>query len=139
MRCNVKTMPHPGFPTDLQPQMAVLLSIAKGTSIINEGVWDSRFRYVDQLIRMGASIKVDGKIAVIEGVDQLKGAQIKADDLRAGAAMIIAGLVAKGTTEIDNVIYIDRGYEDVVEKLSSVGADIRRVTVSEPSASVSVG
>lgn len=139
MRCNIKTMPHPGFPTDLQPQMAVLLSIAKGTSIINEGVWDSRFRYVDQLIRMGASIKVDGKIAVIEGVDQLKGAQIKADDLRAGAAMIIAGLVAKGTTEIDNVIYIDRGYEDVVEKLSSVGADIRRVTVSEPSASVSVG
>ncbi|MCL2508465.1 MAG: UDP-N-acetylglucosamine 1-carboxyvinyltransferase [Oscillospiraceae bacterium] len=128
-KCNIKTMPHPGFPTDMQPQMAVLLSLASGTSIINEGVWDSRFRYVEQLSRMGVSIKVDGKLAVIEGVDHLKGAPVKADDLRAGAAMVIAGLAARGTTEIENVIYIDRGYEDIVEKLRSVGADISRVTV----------
>ena len=95
-RCNIKTMPHPGFPTDMQPQMTVLLSIADGTSIISEGVWDNRFRYVEQLARMGASIKVDGKVAVVEGVENLKGAPIKADDLRAGAAMLIAGLTAKG-------------------------------------------
>jgi len=130
-KCNIKTMPHPGFPTDMQPQMAVLLSLASGTSIINEGVWDSRFQYVEQLLRMGVSIKVDGKIAVIEGVDQLKGAPVQADDLRAGAAMIIAGLVARGTTEIENVIYIDRGYEDIVEKLRGVGADISRITVPD--------
>ncbi len=130
-KCNIKTMPHPGFPTDMQPQMAVLLSVAKGTSIINEGIWDSRFRYVEQLVRMGASIKVDGKIAVIEGVEKLKGAPVKADDLRAGAAMIIAGLIATGTTEIENVVYIDRGYENVVEKLRAVGADIKRVKVTE--------
>ncbi|MCR5484788.1 MAG: UDP-N-acetylglucosamine 1-carboxyvinyltransferase [Clostridiales bacterium] len=136
-RCNIKTMPHPGFPTDMQPQMAVLLSVATGTSIINEGVWDSRFRYVDQLSRMGASIKVDGKIAVIEGVESLKGAPIKADDLRAGAAMLIAGLIAKGVTEIENIVYIDRGYEDVVEKLNSLGADIKRITVRDPEAAAS--
>ena len=133
-RCNIKTMPHPGFPTDMQPQMAVLLSIAEGTSIINESVWDSRYRYVEQLVHMGANIKVDGKIAVIEGVQQLKGAPVKADDLRAGAAMIIAGLVASGTTEVENVIYIDRGYEDIVGKLSAVGADIQRVRVLDPEA-----
>ena len=133
-RCNIKTMPHPGFPTDMQPQMAVLLSIAEGTSIINESVWDSRFRYVEQLAHMGASIKVDGKIAVIEGVERLKGAPVKADDLRAGAAMVIAGLAASGTTEIENVVYIDRGYEDIVGKLQSVGADIRRVRVRESDA-----
>jgi UDP-N-acetylglucosamine 1-carboxyvinyltransferase len=132
LRCNIKTMPHPGFPTDMQPQMAVLLSLADGTSIISEGVWDNRFRYVDQLVRMGASIKVDGKVAVIQGVEKLKSAPIKADDLRAGAAMLIAGLVAKGATEIENVVYIDRGYEDVVEKLSLLGADISRVEVPTP-------
>ena len=136
-RCNIKTMPHPGFPTDMQPQMAVLLAIAEGTSIINESIWDSRFRYVEQLSRMGATIKVDGKIAVIEGVPQLKGAPVKADDLRAGAAMIIAGLVANGTTEVENVIYIDRGYEDIVGKLRNVGADIKRVRVVETAAQVS--
>ena len=130
-RCNIKTMPHPGFPTDMQPQMAVLLSIAEGTSIINESVWDSRFRYTEQLAHMGASIQVDGKIAVIEGVEKLKGAPVKADDLRAGAAMVIAGLAASGTTEIENVLYIDRGYEDIVGKLQSVGADIRRIRVSD--------
>ena len=93
-KCNIKTMPHPGFPTDMQPQFAVLLSIAKGTSIISESVWDNRFRYAEQLSRMGAQIHVNGKTAVIEGVEGLKGAPIKADDLRAGAAMMIAGLVA---------------------------------------------
>lgn len=137
-RCNIKTMPHPGFPTDMQPQMAVLLSIANGTSIINESVWDSRYRYVEQLAHMGACIKVDGKIAVIEGVDQLKGAPVKADDLRAGAAMVIAGLVASGTTEIENVVYIDRGYEDIVGKLSGVGADIKRIRVTDPQSQIQV-
>ncbi len=138
-RCNIKTLPHPGFPTDMQPQMAVLLSAADGTSIISEGVWDNRFRYAEQLARMGASIKVDGKIAVIEGVEQLKGAPIKADDLRAGAAMLIAGLMAKGTTEIEDVEHIDRGYENVVEKFAALGADIKRVDVPAPKKMDSVG
>lgn len=138
-RCNIKTMPHPGFPTDMQPQIAVMLSLAEGTSIISEGIWENRFRYVDQLIRMGASIKVDGKLAVVEGVEQLKGAPVRADDLRAGAAMLIAGLVAKGTTEIEDILHIDRGYEDVVEKLGLLGADIRRVTVPEPDRLSSAG
>ena len=99
-KCNLKTMPHPGFPTDMQPQMAVLLSIAKGTSVISEGVWDNRFKYLDQLMRMGANVQVDGTIAVIQGVPELTGAPVRADDLRAGAAMIIAGLAASGITEI---------------------------------------
>ena len=125
-RCNIKTMPHPGFPTDMQPQMSVLLTVANGTSLVSEGVWDNRFRYVDQLIRMGANVQVDGTIAVFQGVPALTGAPVRADDLRAGAAMIIAGLMAHGTTEIENVIYIDRGYEDYVEKLRDLGADIYR-------------
>ena len=127
LRCNVKTMPHPGFPTDMQPQMTVLLSTAEGTSVVSESVWDNRFRYVDQLTRMGASIHVDGKVAVVEGVKQLQGATVRADDLRAGAAMIIAGLIASGTTEIENIEYIDRGYDDIVGKLTSLGAVIERV------------
>lgn len=131
-RCNVKTMPHPGFPTDMQPQMAVVLSIAKGTSILSESVWDNRFQYVGQLLRMGADIQVDGKTAVIEGVSALTGVKVKATDLRAGAAMIIAGLVAQGTTIVEDIQYIDRGYEDVCEKFSMIGADIKRVEVSEP-------
>lgn len=126
-RCNVKTMPHPGFPTDMQPQMAVLLAIAKGTSILSESVWDNRFQYVGQLLRMGANIQVDGKIAVIEGVDHLTGVKVKATDLRAGAAMIIAGLVANGQTVVEKTQYVDRGYENIVEKLSALGADISRV------------
>ncbi|MBE6742361.1 MAG: UDP-N-acetylglucosamine 1-carboxyvinyltransferase [Ruminococcaceae bacterium] len=130
-KCNVKTMPHPGFPTDMQPQIAVLLSIANGTSILSESVWDNRFQYVGQLLRMGANIQVDGKVAVIEGVKRLTGVNVKATDLRAGAAMIIAGLVADGTTTVENINYIDRGYEDVVVKFSSLGADIRRVEVKE--------
>ncbi len=127
-KCNVKTMPHPGFPTDMQPQFATLLAIAEGTSIVTESVWDSRFRYAEQLTFMGANIQVDGKSAVITGVEKLKGASVKSNDLRAGAAMIIAGLVAEGETEITDIEYIDRGYEQVVEKLTAIGADIKRVS-----------
>lgn len=134
-KCNVKTMPHPGFPTDMQPQMAVLLAIANGTSILSESVWDNRFQYVGQLLRMGANIQVDGKIAVIEGVDHLTGVKVKATDLRAGAAMIIAGLVAQGQTVVEKTQYVDRGYENIVEKLSALGADIRRVP-ADPSETV---
>ena len=130
-KCNVKTMPHPGFPTDMQPQIATLLAIAGGTSIVTEGVWDNRFRYVEQLTLMGADIQVDGKSAIITGVEALKGAPVRAVDLRAGAAMIIAGLMAKGETEIEDIIYIDRGYENVVEKFSMLGADIKRVPIFE--------
>ena len=128
-KCNVKTMPHPGFPTDMQPQMATVLAIADGTSIVTEGVWDNRFRYVEQLTIMGADIQVDGKMAVITGVKQLNSAPVQAVDLRAGAAMIIAGLMSEGTTEIENIIYIDRGYENVVEKFTALGADIKRVPI----------
>lgn len=131
-KCNVKTMPHPGFPTDMQPQMAVLLSIANGTSIISESVWDNRYRYVEQLLRMGAKIQVDGKVAVVEGVEKLTGAPVKATDLRAGAAMLIAGMVAHGETEIEDIEFIDRGYENVVEKFTALGADIRRVPILRP-------
>ena len=130
-KCNVKTMPHPGFPTDMQPQMATVLTIAEGTSIVTEGVWDSRFRYVDQLTLMGADVQVDGKMAVITGVKSLNPAPVKAVDLRAGAAMIIAGLMAEGITEIEDIAYIDRGYENVVEKFTKLGADIKRVPIIE--------
>ena len=130
-RCNVKTMPHPGFPTDMQPQISVLLTVANGTSLVSEGVWDNRFRYVDQLIRMGANIQVAGTIAVFQGVPELTGAPVRADDLRAGAAMMIAGLMARGKTEIENIVFIDRGYEDYVEKLRDLGADIYRKEFSD--------
>lgn len=132
-KCNLKTMPHPGFPTDMQPQMAVLLSMANGTSVISEGVWDNRFKYLDQLMRMGANVQVDGTIAVIQGVEELTGAPVRADDLRAGAAMIIAGLAANGITEIEDIVYIDRGYEDYVEKLRNIGADIYRKEIHSDS------
>ena len=138
-KCNVKTMPHPGFPTDMQPQMAVLLSIANGTSILSESVWDNRFQYVQQLLRMGADIQVDGKVAVIVGVPRLDGTTVRATDLRAGAAMIIAGLVAEGTTTVEDTIYVERGYEDVVEKFSALGADIKRVAVKEENTVSSAG
>lgn len=130
-KCNIKTMPHPGFPTDMQPQITALLSIAKGTSIVNESVWDNRFRYVEELKRMGAQISVNGRLAVVEGVESLTAAPVKATDLRAGAAMVIAALSAKGTTEIEQIRNIERGYENIVDKLQSVGADIRRVTVKD--------
>lgn len=138
-KCNVKTMPHPGFPTDMQPQMAVLLSIANGTSILSESVWDNRFQYVQQLLRMGADIQVDGKVAVIVGVPRLDGTTVRATDLRAGAAMIIAGLVAEGVTTVEDTIYVERGYEDVVEKFSALGADIKRVAVKEENTVSSAG
>ena len=131
-KCNIKTLPHPGFPTDMQPQIAALLSTASGTSIINESVWDNRFRYVEELKRMGAQISVDGRLAVIEGVDHLNAAPVKATDLRAGAAMLIAALAARGTTQIEDIQHIERGYENVVEKLRALGADIRRIYVPEP-------
>lgn len=130
-KCNIKTMPHPGFPTDMQPQIATLLAVANGTSIVAEGVWDNRFRYVDQLMLMGADIQVDGKTAVITGVEKLKGAPVKAVDLRAGAAMIIAGLMAEGQTTVENVLYIDRGYENIAEKFSALGGDIKRIAVKD--------
>ena len=123
-RVNIKTQPYPGFPTDMQPQICVLMCLASGVSYPNESVWDNRFRYVSELKRMGARIKVNGKTAIIEGGKPLSAAALKACDLRAGAAMIIAGLAAPGTTSIDDVYYIERGYDDVVGKLRSVGADI---------------
>ena len=131
-RCNVKTMPHPGFPTDMQPQIAAILSTADGTSIVNEAVWDNRFRYVEELCRMGAVINVENSLAIIEGVPQLTGAPVKATDLRAGAAMIVAALGAKGTTQIEDIYHIERGYEDVVEKFQGIGADIKRIYTSDP-------
>ena len=124
---NVKTLPHPGFPTDLQPQMATLLSVANGKSTIIEGVWDNRFQYVDELKKMGAQITVDGRTAIAEGVHKLVGADVKATDLRAGAALVLAGLRADGETNISNVKYIDRGYESIENKLQALGADIKRV------------
>lgn len=125
--CNVKTMPHPGFPTDMQPQIVALLSLANGTSIVNESVWESRFRYVNQLVKFGAKVNVEGsKMAVIQGVEELKGAYVNATDLRAGAAMIIAALAAEGETEIEDIYHIERGYEDVVEKFRAIGADIQK-------------
>lgn len=124
---NIKTMPYPGFPTDMQPQFGVLLSIADGTSTITEGIWENRFRYTEQLQRMGAQVTVDGKRAVFTGVPELVAAPVEALDLRAGAAMVVAGLVAKGETVVSNINYIERGYETIVEKLTRLGGDIRRV------------
>ena len=126
-KANVKTMPYPGFPTDMQPQIAAVLATAQGTSIVNENVWNSRLKYINELKRMGANIQADGHVAVIEGVDHLQGAPVQACDLRAGAAMVIAGLCAQGVTELSQVQFIERGYEDLVDKLRAVGADIRVV------------
>jgi UDP-N-acetylglucosamine 1-carboxyvinyltransferase len=130
---NVKTMPYPGFPTDMQPQIVTCLSLAGGTSVVTEDVWDNRFKYVSELAKMGAKIQVDGKTAVIEGVKKLSGATVKACDLRAGAAMVIAGLAAEGVTRITEIHHIQRGYEDMVEKLQGLGADIREEEVQEES------
>ncbi len=125
--CNIKTMPHPGFPTDMQPQIVTLLSLANGTSIVTESVWESRFRYVDELSRLGANVKVEGgKMAVIQGVKNFKGACVNATDLRAGAAMVIAGLCAEGETEIEDIYHIERGYEEIVSKLRALGANIEK-------------
>ena len=126
-KVNIKTQPYPGFPTDLQQPMSALLTIAEGTSIITENVWESRFKHLEELARMGAKVKIEDRIAIIEGVDHLTGAPVVASDLRAGAALVIAGLIARGVTEISNVKYIDRGYEKIEEKLVRLGADICRV------------
>lgn len=129
----IKTMPHPGFPTDMQPQMTAMLTgaVNNGASVVTEGVWDNRFRYVDELSRLGANITVDGKVAVVQGVPKLTGAPVKATDLRAGAAMIIAGLMAQGCTEIEDIYHIERGYEDIQQKLCQLGADIRRIEIPD--------
>ncbi len=126
-KANIKTLPYPGFPTDLQPQMGVALSLAEGTSIINEGIWESRFQYTEELIKMGAKITAHGKTAIFEGVDKLSGAPVYSTDLRAGAALIIAGTAATGTTEVYNLEHIDRGYENIEEKFRNLGAKIERV------------
>ncbi len=125
-KVKVKTQPYPGFPTDLQPQMLTLLTLAEGTSIMTENVWDNRFKYVDELNRMGANVSADGKTAVIEGGTRLTGSPVSATDLRAGAALIIAGLMAHGVTEIYNLKYVDRGYEDFERKLKGLGAQVTR-------------
>lgn len=131
VKANVKTTPHPGFPTDMQPQIATLLTLAEGTSIVTEGVWEQRFRYVDELRRMGADITVNGKVALIEGTGKLMGAPVKACDLRAGAALIIAGLAASGITEIEDIYHIERGYDCMEGKLRALGADIEKVSVPD--------
>ena len=126
MKTKIKTMPYPGFPTDMQPQLSALLCLAEGTSIVTEGVWDNRFRYIEELRKLGAKADVDGKICVIEGVDRFLGAKVHACDLRAGAAMVIAGLCAEGITEVSDIKYVERGYENFVEKLRKLGANISK-------------
>lgn len=123
----VKTLPYPGFPTDMQPQIAVALGLSSGTSIVTESIFENRFKYVDELTRMGASIKVESNTAIIDGVDRYTGASITAPDLRAGAALVIAGLAAEGITTIDEIRYIERGYEDFPQKLRTLGAQIEVV------------
>lgn len=129
LKCtNIKTLPYPGFPTDMQPQMAVVLALAKGTSIITESIFENRFKYVDELSRMGAHIKVESNIAVIDGVSRYTGASVNAPDLRAGAALVIAGLAADGYTQVEDIHYIERGYEDLEIKLKALGATIEKVS-----------
>lgn len=127
-KTHVKTLPYPGFPTDMQPQMAVTLCLANGTSIVTESIFENRFKYADELTRMGANIKVEGNTAIIDGVEQLTGARVSAPDLRAGAALVIAGLAAEGITIIDDIVYIQRGYEDFDAKLRSLGAEMEKVS-----------
>ena len=128
---NIKTMPHPGFPTDLQSVFGVLLCLAKGTSIITESIWDSRFRYCDELNKMGANIKVEGRVAVFEGVEKLRPAPVKATDLRAGAALIVAALTTEGRSEITEIQHVERGYVDIVKKIRALGGDIVKVDIPE--------
>ena len=127
-RTHVKTLPYPGYPTDMQPQIAVTLALAEGTSIVTESIFENRFKYADELSRMGANIKVEGNSAIIDGVKKLTGARVSAPDLRAGAALVIAGLAAEGVTVVDDIVYIQRGYECFEEKLRSLGAEIERVS-----------
>ena len=128
---NVKTLPYPGFPTDMQPQITALLALSDGTSVITESIFENRFKYVAELARMGADIKVEGNMAVINGVDNLMGAAISAPDLRAGAALVLAGLVAEGYTILDQVTYIERGYELFEEKLTALGASIKKIDIND--------
>lgn len=130
-KINLKTMPYPGFPTDMQPQMCVLMCLARGVSCLSESIFDNRFRYVEELKRMGASIKVDGKMAIVEGGYALSAAKVRAVDLRAGAAMVVAGLATPGITEIEDIHHIERGYDNIVGKLQAVGADIRKIYVPD--------
>ena len=130
-RINFIALPYPGFPTDMQPQLVAFLTTIAGTSTAREGVWDNRFRYTNELKRMGANIRVEGKLAIIDGVDKLIGSHVRATDLRAGAAMIIAGLMADGTTEITDIYHIDRGYENFEQKFVSLGGNIQRIQVVE--------
>ena len=130
---NFIALPYPGFPTDMQPQLVAFLSTVDGISTAREGVWDDRFRYVNELKRMGADIRVEGKLAIIDGIEKLSGACVRATDLRAGAAMIIAGLMADGITEITDIYHIDRGYENFDQKFIQLGGDIHRVTVVDES------
>lgn len=132
-KTNIRTQPYPGFPTDMNPQMCTLLCLAEGVSYLTESVWDSRFRYIEELRKMGAEIKVDGKTAIIEGGTHFVAAPIRAVDLRAGAAMIIAGLCANGKTTVEDIHHIKRGYDDIAGKLRSVGADIKEVNIPEVS------
>ena len=127
-RTHVKTLPYPGYPTDMQPQIAVTLALAEGTSIVTESIFENRFKYADELSRMGANIKVEGNTAIIDGVQKLTGARVSAPDLRAGAALVIAGLAADGITIVDDIVYIQRGYESFEEKLRSLGAEIEKVS-----------
>ena len=135
-RCNLKTMPHPGFPTDCQPQFVALLTTVEGTSIVTENVWDNRYQYVRELLLMGAHISVESRVAIVDGQVPLHGAPVKATDLRGGAALIIAGLVASGTTELSSIHYVERGYEEIVEKLRALGADIKKQYVPGDEAAV---
>jgi len=128
---NIKTTPYPGFPTDIQQPMSTLLSIVPGRSLITESIWESRHKHIDELKKMGANIKVEGRVAIIEGSQKLTGAMVKATDLRAGAAMVIAGLVAEGITEITSIEHIDRGYPHIENKFKALGADIKRIEVEE--------
>jgi len=128
---NIKTLPYPGFPTDMQPQMTALLAVTKGTSIVSESIFENRFQYVDELNRMGVNVKVEGNTAIVSGVKKLTGTEITASDLRAGAALILAALIAEGETVINHVDYIDRGYEFIEEKLRGIGADIVRKSDSK--------
>lgn len=128
---HVKTLPYPGFPTDMQPQITVTLGLSKGTSIVTESIFENRFKYVDELTRMGATIKVEGNSAIIYGTDGFTGARVSAPDLRAGAALVIAGLAAEGVTVVDDIVYIQRGYECFEDKLRSLGAEIERVSTEK--------
>ena len=134
---NVKTMPYPGFPTDMQPQVGAVLCCASGLSIVTEGVWDNRYKYIEELRKMGAQVQVDGRTAFIQGVDRLSGATVRACDLRGGAAVVIAGLAAEGVTRVEDIRFIERGYQDIVGKLRALGADIKCVDDSDEPPAIS--